>query len=246
MALHNPSGHTVEGIVGFGASGTGVQVSFDVAVQVGDRVPFLCYVDDELAGVPLASDDRPVLTLDEAARRFPGAGVFVSVHSPAGRRRIFDRLTARGIPIVGADGSAQLRHPSADLGEGVIVASTTRVGPLARLGRGVIALADLVAHDVVVGEFSTLAVGSTVLGHVRIGREVWVGAGAVVGNGTAERPVVIGDGAVIGAGAVVRGDVQAGAVLVGPPAATPSGWSALRRFLRERRGQAGADPDSAP
>lgn len=212
-----------------------MQVAFDVAYQSGGRTPLLGYVDDERAGIALASDDRPVIALDEVGGRFPGAGVFVSVHSPSGRRRIFDRLDERGIPIVGTNGQEHLRHPSAEFGEGTIVASTTRVGPLARIDRGVIALSNLIAHDVAVGEFSTLAVGSTVLGHVQIGREVWVGAGAIIGNGTPDRPVVIGDGAIIGAGAVVRGDVAPGAVMVGPRAASPSEWGGLRRLLRERR-----------
>lgn len=48
---------------------------------------------------------------------------------------------------------------------------------------------------------------------IRIGRDVWIGANAVVLAG-----VTVGDGAVIGAGAVVRGDVPPGAVVGGVPA----------------------------
>ena len=48
---------------------------------------------------------------------------------------------------------------------------------------------------------------------VRLGRAVWVGAGAVITRG-----VTIGDGAVIGAGAVVTRDVPAGARALGVPA----------------------------
>lgn len=46
-----------------------------------------------------------------------------------------------------------------------------------------------------------------------IGRDVWIGYGAVILPG-----VTIGDGAIIGAGTVVRRDVPAGAVAVGNPA----------------------------
>jgi acetyltransferase-like isoleucine patch superfamily enzyme len=50
-------------------------------------------------------------------------------------------------------------------------------------------------------------------GDVRVGNDVWIGAGAVIMSG-----VTIGDGAVIGARAVVARDVRPYAVVVGNPA----------------------------
>lgn len=47
----------------------------------------------------------------------------------------------------------------------------------------------------------------------RIGRDVWLGAGAVVLGG-----VNIGDGCVVGAGAVVTKDIPAGMIVAGVPA----------------------------
>ena len=48
---------------------------------------------------------------------------------------------------------------------------------------------------------------------VRIGKDVWVGGGAIILPG-----VTIGNGAVVGAGAVVTRDVAAGSTVVGNPA----------------------------
>lgn len=48
---------------------------------------------------------------------------------------------------------------------------------------------------------------------VRVGRNVWIGGGAILLPG-----ITVGDDAVIGAGAVVNRDVPAGAVVVGNPA----------------------------
>lgn len=56
---------------------------------------------------------------------------------------------------------------------------------------------------------------------VIIGRNVWVGASAIVLKG-----VTIGDDAVIGAGAVVSRDVQSGAVVVGNPSKVIGGADA--------------------
>ena len=50
-------------------------------------------------------------------------------------------------------------------------------------------------------------------GSVRIGNDVWVGAGAVILPG-----VVVGDGAVVAAGSVVTGSVPAGMIAGGVPA----------------------------
>jgi len=50
---------------------------------------------------------------------------------------------------------------------------------------------------------------------VRIGNDVWIGAGAIILKG-----VTIADGAVIGAGAVVTHDVGTNAIAVGVPAKT--------------------------
>ncbi|GFE48628.1 hypothetical protein So717_03810 [Roseobacter cerasinus] len=48
---------------------------------------------------------------------------------------------------------------------------------------------------------------------VKIGKDVWIGAGAVVLMGSC-----VGDGAIVGANAVVRGKVPAGAIVAGNPA----------------------------
>lgn len=53
---------------------------------------------------------------------------------------------------------------------------------------------------------------------IHIGRNVWIGGGAIVLPG-----IRIGDGAVVGAGSIVTRDVPADTTVVGNPARNPSG-----------------------
>jgi len=194
-------------------------------------VGFAGYVSDRPRGAESVDGGYPVMSFDEL-RALADVGVFVPVHDPAGRRAIFERLDDAGIPLVGARGAPHLAHPEAEVGEGTIVVSTARLGHNTRIGRGAIVLANLVGHDVVVGDFTTLAVSSVVAGHVTIGNDVFIGLGAVVNNGTSRRPLVIGDGAIVGAGAVVERDVAPGEVVVGPRAMTAADWGMLRSRAR--------------
>lgn len=89
-----------------------------------------------------------------------------------------------------------------------------------------------VADRVTIGEHALLAPGVFIVDHthnhargmrldeqgitsgaVTIGRDAWIGAGAIVLHG-----VTVGDGAIVGAGAVVTKDVAPYAIVAGVPA----------------------------
>jgi acetyltransferase-like isoleucine patch superfamily enzyme len=53
---------------------------------------------------------------------------------------------------------------------------------------------------------------------VHIGAHAYIGAGAIIRNGSAQKPLMIGAGAVIGMGAVVLQDVLPFTTVVGNPA----------------------------
>jgi maltose O-acetyltransferase len=77
-------------------------------------------------------------------------------------------------------------------------------------------------------------IGYSVVAPVRIGRRVYIGAGAVILPG-----VTIGDDAIVGAGAVVRHDVPAGMVAVGVPARVVT---STEEYVGQHRAQLGARP----
>lgn len=222
--LLSSTGEVPRRMLCYGASGTSSQVAYDLQYQAGPGIEFIGYIDDVRDPRRVVEPEAAVFSFEEALE-IEDVGVVVPIHDPAVRRELFARLSAHGVPILGSRGMPQFVHPLAVIGEGSMVSSTTRLALSTRLGAGVIGFADMMAHDVIVGDFTTLAFGSQVLGHVQIGSDVFIGAGAIITNGTIRRPLVIGDGARIGAGAVVTKDVAPGQAVSGPSAQSPRRWS---------------------
>ena len=67
-------------------------------------------------------------------------------------------------------------------------------------------------HDVIMGDFATLAPGVQISGFVFLGKRVFAGTGAAFVNGTKDAPIVIG------AGAVVTKSIPGGVTVAGVPA----------------------------
>lgn len=217
----------------FGSSGACVQIGFEAMHRAGGTAELVAYVDDQASGTANPFDARPVISFDQLDE-YPGVPVLVPVQNPRGRRSVYERLEAAGRSIVGMPAVPYLTHPSVDVAEGAIFSITSRVGPGSVIGRAVMVMSDLVSEDVTVGAFTTLAMHSIILGHVRIGEDVLVAPGAIVGNGKEGKPLTIGDGAVIGTGAVVDRNVEAGEVIMGNRGMTPIEWARLRRTARPR------------
>ncbi len=134
------------------------------------------------------------------------------------------------------DHAAMLRELFADVGEGAYIRPPFHCdyGYNISLGRGVFLNFNCVILDVVpvtIGDGTQIGPGVQILAadHPRdpaqrrlglelgrpiaIGRNVWIGGGAIILPG-----VTVGDDAIVGAGAVVTRDVRQGATVVGNPA----------------------------
>lgn len=155
----------------------------------------------------------------------PEDEICIAIGAPAVRRRVAEACAGRRFASVIAPNA--IVDPTARIGEGAAICDFVMINSLARIGRQFQAnYYSHVSHDCVIGDYVTFSPRTSCLGNVRIGDGVFVGAGAVIRNGSADRRLTIGEGAVIGMGAVVTADVPAGAEVIGNPARAGKGSTA--------------------
>ncbi|MEQ1699011.1 MAG: NeuD/PglB/VioB family sugar acetyltransferase [Ilumatobacteraceae bacterium] len=160
----------------------------------------------------------PVIATDAdlaAAAAACGAdSAFVAIGDNAGRAAASERCAAAGLPLVNAISRFAMVSSSATLGRGVAILAGVVVNAGATVDDGVIVNTRAsVDHDCSVGAFAHVAVGVSLAGGVRVGRQAFLGIGAAVLPGC-----VIGANSTVGGGAVVIADVAPGITVVGVPA----------------------------
>ena len=133
----------------------------------------------------------------------------VALGSSTDRRAVVERFVGRAFATVISDSARVSRF--ATVGEGSVVCDFAVINSGAVVGRRFQAnVYAQLSHDCLVGDFVTFAPHVSCNGWVEIGDEAYVGAGAVIRNGSPNKRLKIGGGAVIGMGAIVTGDVAPG------------------------------------
>ncbi|HEY0313507.1 MAG TPA: acetyltransferase [Allosphingosinicella sp.] len=200
-------------LVIFGTGGMGREAA-DLARRsdaVRERYGSIAFAADDAAG-PV--DALPVLAPDEIGAEDE---ICLALGDPAERRRLARRFETHRFASLAA--ATAIVSPSARIGTGALLCDHSLVNAAATVGAHFQGnVFSHVSHDCVVGDFVTFAPRVSCNGWVEIGDDVFVGAGAVIRNGSRERPLRIGAGAVIGMGAIVVADVAPGSVVVSPPA----------------------------
>lgn len=181
----------------------------DATLRFIDEAPPQAFVN----GVPCVTPQE-FLGLPDPDKRFN-----VAIGDSQTRERIAVEFTAAGLtPWDLVSPSAEVFDDN-DIGAGVLLCGFSTVTSNITIGRFFhLNIYSYVGHDSVVGDYVTFGPRVSCNGNVRVGDHAYIGAGAVIRNGTAARPLVIGDRAVVGMGAIVTKDVPAGATVVGNPA----------------------------
>ncbi len=203
----------------YGAGGFAREVAWLIDCDRNAQFKVVGFIDDSGKKLEHWPDHRPVMSYEKARALAPEAGVVVSIAHPVVRRRISERLQADKVnqPVV--------THHALELSERVVLGEGCVLCPGSRLtvdiifGVGVhINLNCTIGHDVVIGDFCTLAPGVHVSGCVSIGKNVFIGTGASILNGTFDKPLTVGDGCVIAAGACLTKSAEAHTLYAGVPA----------------------------
>jgi len=211
----------VKQIAVYGAGGFGREVAWliEACNTAAQAYEVVCFIDDSQAKQGTVLNGVPLMSLAAARQRFPVARVVGGVGAPSTRQALMEKAAAAGFQFETIVHPRVERSRWLEIGEGTLICAGNILTTNIVLGRQVqINLDCTIGHDVIMGDYATLAPGVHISGCVHLGKRAYIGTGAVVINGTQENPIVIGDDAVVGAGACVTKSVPAGLTVVGVPA----------------------------
>lgn len=145
--------------------------------------------------------------------------VLVAISNSNIRQKIVEKLESDNIYLWSVVATNNIIMDNVIIGGGSALSPFVTIGSNVKIGKSFHAnLYSYVEHDCIVGDYVTFAPNVKCNGNIHIGDHAYVGAGAVIKQGTLDKPLRIGKNAIIGMGAVVTKDVPDNAVVVGCPA----------------------------
>lgn len=171
------------------------------------------FIDDNLNALKNYPCDYPVLGTIKDWQPSNKEEFVCALAFPDIKQKIVEMLIARGAKFVTIIHPTARINPHCSIGEGTVITPNCVISSNAIVGRFVSLLGSNVAHDVSVGDFSTLSGKCALNGHVEVGNNVYMGCGVLVAPSKK-----IGNHSTIGIGSVVISNVRAGTKVFGNPA----------------------------
>ena len=200
----------------YGASGFGKELLPLVREQYRDAQ--LCFVDDGSQDNEL--NNYRIYTYTEYLA-LPNAdkAVVLAIADSKIREVLEVKCAKDKVSILSLKASNSIVLDNVEIGEGSVLCHFTQLTSNIKIGKQFQAnIYSYIAHDCVIGDYVTFAPRVSCNGNIHIHDHAYIGAGAVIKQGSPDQPLIIGKGAVVGMGAVVTKSVPAGAVVVGNPA----------------------------
>jgi sugar O-acyltransferase (sialic acid O-acetyltransferase NeuD family) len=207
----------VQKIIGvYGASGFGREVLPLVREQYAEAQ--LCFVDDGSQETQL--NGYTIYTYqDFLALPNTDKSVAFAIANSQVREVLEAKCKQDDLTIISVKASNSVVLDQVEIGEGAVLCHFTQLTSNIKIGKQFHAnIYSYVAHDCVIGDYVTFAPKVQCNGNVHIEDHAYIGAGAIIKQGTPSKPLVIGKGAVVGMGAVVTKSVAPGVTVIGNPA----------------------------
>ena len=205
----------------YGASGCGrslMPVARQQLARESDASEIV-FIDDALESVAEVNAHRAMNYLAFLNETASEKYVQIAIANSHVREKIAQRLKMDGIQLWSIIADHVVLMDQIELAEGSALSPFVTIGSNVKIGKCFQAnLYSYVEHDCVIGDFVTFAPGVKCNGNIHIHDHAYIGAGALIKQGTPDQPLVIGKGAIIGMGAVVTKSVPAGVTVVGNPA----------------------------
>ena len=205
----------------YGASGCGrslMPVARQQLARESDASEIV-FIDDALESFAEVNAHRAMNYLAFLNETASEKYVQIAIANSHVREKIAQRLKMDGIQLWSIIADNVVLMDQLELAEGSALSPFVTIGSNVKIGKCFQAnLYSYVEHDCVIGDFVTFAPGVKCNGNIHIQDHVYIGAGAVIKQGTPDQPLVIGAGAIVGMGAVVTKSVPPGATVVGNPA----------------------------
>lgn len=205
----------------YGASGCGRSLMPVARQQLAGEsdASEIVFIDDALESVAEVNAHRAMNYLAFLNETASEKYVQIAIANSHVREKIAQRLKMDGIQLWSIIADNVVLMDQLELAEGSALSPFVTIGSNVKIGKCFQAnLYSYVEHDCVIGDFVTFAPGVKCNGNIHIQDHVYIGAGAVIKQGTPDQPLVIGAGAIVGMGAVVTKSVPSGATVVGNPA----------------------------
>ena len=207
----------------YGASGCGrslMPVAVDQLQRFdGQENSQIVFIDDALDEDTNVNGYRAMNYAKFKSIDSDGKFVLIAIANSSIRQKIAEQLVQDGISLWTVQGATTLIMDAVNIDAGAALSPFVTIAANVTIGKCFHAnLYSYVEHDCIIGDYVTFAPRVSCNGNIHIHDHAYIGAGAVIKQGTPDKPLIIGKGALVGMGAVVTKDVSAGAVVIGNPA----------------------------
>lgn len=205
----------------YGSSGCGRSL-MPVArefLQAQGIVAEIYFIDDSLEKETVINNHKALNYNDFKCLDIKDKFVLIAIANSHIREKLVSQLEKDEIHLWSIFSNQSVIMDDVKVSEGAAISPFVTIGSNVRVGKAFHAnLYSYVEHDCIVGDYVTFAPGVKCNGNVHIEDHVYIGAGAVIKQGSPHKPLTIGKGAIIGMGAVVTKSIPEGVTVAGNPA----------------------------